>query len=183
MINIVIIGWKNSLKILFKYLLILLLFILIILITIGYTASSKESSVTETKTQDEPNEAVADVLLVEVIGEKSDGYQFQVTISSPDKGCHQYTDWWEILTEEGTLIYRRILAHSHVNEQPFMRSGGPVIIAEDTIVIIRAHMNPTGYGGKAMKGSISKGFDEIEIDKAFASEVENKEPQPGDCAF
>ena len=44
-------------------------------------------------------------------------------------------------------------------------------------------MNPTGYGGKVMKGNISKGFNEIEIDPGFATEVEDKEPQPGDCAF
>ena len=44
-------------------------------------------------------------------------------------------------------------------------------------------MHPTGYGGKAMKGTIRVGFNEIEIDPGFASEVENEEPQPGDCAF
>ncbi len=182
MINIVINGWKNSVKILFKYILILLIFILISLITSGCTASSNEINVVESKIQDKSNELVADVISVEVTGETGN-YNFSIGILSPDEGCDQYTDWWEILAEDGTLLYRRILAHSHVNEQPFVRSGGPVIITEDTVVIIRAHMNPTGYGGKAMKGSINKGFYEIEIDPAFASEVESEEPQPGDCAF
>jgi hypothetical protein len=136
---------------------------------------------TSVKTEVE-TQIVADVVSVVVSGEESN-YQFSVGISSPDTGCNQYADWWEVLTEDGKLIYRRILAHSHVDEQPFVRSGGPVNITGDTAVIIRAHMNPTGYGGKAMKGTVEKGFGELKLDKDFASEVENQEPQPGDCAF
>jgi len=44
-------------------------------------------------------------------------------------------------------------------------------------------MHPAGYRGKAMKGTIETGFIEIELNKDFASEVENEEPQPEDCAF
>ncbi|MFO7929678.1 MAG: hypothetical protein R6U35_08425 [Candidatus Humimicrobiaceae bacterium] len=133
--------------------------------------------------QQEKSEMItADIVSVEVSGEDNN-YQFSVGIKSPDTGCDQYADWWEILTEDGDLVYRRVLAHSHVDEQPFVRSGGPVAILEDTIVIIRAHMNTTGYGGIAMKGTVKSGFDEIDISKDFASEVEDQEPQPGDCAF
>ena len=97
---------------------------------------------------------------VKVSGNEN-AYSFAVTLKSPDSGCKQYADWWEVISEDGkTLIYRRILAHSHVDEQPFTRSGGAVAIAANTEVIIRAHMFPSGYGDGiiAMKGSVANGF-------------------------
>lgn len=125
---------------------------------------------------------VADVLSVKVSG-KTNAYQFSVEIKSPDTGCDQYADWWEVLTEKGELVYRRILAHSHTTEQPFVRSGGPVAIEPEAVVIVRAHMHPEGYGGKAMKGSVQTGFEEVELAADFANEVETAPPQPDGCAF
>lgn len=110
-------------------------------------------------------------------------YQFAVTVSSPDKGCQQYADWWEVLTEDGNPIYRRVLLHSHVDEQPFTRSGGPVAISPDTIVWVRAHMHPGGYGGKAMKGTLKGGFKEVSLPADFAHNLEKRPPLPMECAF
>jgi hypothetical protein len=110
-------------------------------------------------------------------------YQFSVGVSSPDKGCRQYADWWEVVTEDGRLVYRRILLHSHVDEQPFVRSGGPVAVAPDAVVWVRAHMHPGGYGGKAMKGSVRGGFRETAMGAKFARELEQRTPQPDGCAF
>jgi len=124
----------------------------------------------------------ADVVSVEVTGEP-DGYQFQVGISSPDSGCEQYADWWEVVTEEGRLLYRRILLHSHVDEQPLVRSGGPVKIGEDTVVIVRAHMHPGGYGGSAMQGSPASGFSQVALSPGFAADLESAPPQPEGCDF
>lgn len=124
----------------------------------------------------------ADVLNVKITG-NADNYTFSVTLKSPDTGCEQYANWWEVISPDGKLIYRRILGHSHVNEQPFTRSGGPVRISDDQEVIIRAHMNNTGYGGKALKGSIKSGFKPVELDRDFAIDLETEEPQPSDCPF
>ncbi len=110
-------------------------------------------------------------------------YTFSVTIASPDTGCEQYADWWEVLSEDGQLLYRRILAHSHVDEQPFTRSGGPVNIGKDDIVWVRAHMNNSGYGGTVLKGSIEEDFRIVEVANDFAKEVEKEEPLPKNCAF
>lgn len=129
-----------------------------------------------------PEVMLADVLSVNVTGDAKN-YQFNVEVYSPDTGCDQYTDWWEVLDENGALIYRRVLLHSHVNEQPFFRSGGPVNIFPDTVVIVRAHMNKGGYGGRALKGSVSGGFQSFELEAGFARELEALEPLPADCAF
>jgi len=129
-----------------------------------------------------PNSIVADVLSVDVSGQVN-AYQFNVQVSSPDTGCDQYADWWEVLSEDGELLYRRVLLHSHVNEQPFTRSGGPVGIDVDAIVIVRAHMNIGGYGGAALRGSASSGFETVRLESDFAAEVEAQSPLPEDCAF
>jgi hypothetical protein len=140
----------------------------------------------ESRDQEEVSQVVstltADVVSLEVTG-GSNEYQFSVGITSPDEGCHQYADWWEVLTEDGDLIYRRILAHSHVAEQPFVRSGGPVEVDADTVVIVRAHMHPSGYGGTGFKGAVLTGFEKMEFDPDFAIEVETEPPQPTGCAF
>ena len=125
---------------------------------------------------------LADVRSADVSG-APDAYSFAVGVSSPDTGCGQYADWWEIISEEGELLYRRILLHSHVNEQPFVRSGGPIAVSVDTIVIVRAHMAPGGYGGSILRGSAGGGFLEMPGDPRFAAELAEVGPLPESCAF
>jgi hypothetical protein len=125
---------------------------------------------------------LADVQSVQVSGEPS-AYQFAVELASPDTGCEQYADWWEVLSENEELLYRRILLHSHVDEQPFTRSGGPVEIEADTLVYVRAHMNTVGYGGAVMRGTVQGGFEPVEVEAGFGSDLERVPPQPEDCAF
>ena len=124
----------------------------------------------------------ADIISLDVSGDPG-AYRFSVGVRSPDLGCEQFADWWEVIDEQGDLIYRRILLHSHTGEQPFVRSGGPVPIAPEDIVLVRAHMHPSGYGDVAYKGSIQTGFQEIELSPDFASELENTPPLPEGCAF
>jgi hypothetical protein len=124
----------------------------------------------------------AHVRSVSASGE-ANAYRFSVEISSPDLGCEQYADWWEVVDEDGELIYRRILAHSHVTEQPFTRSGGPIDIDADQVVWVRAHMNPHGYGGAALMGSVNAGFQPAELPADFASDLDQAPPLPEGCAF
>lgn len=125
---------------------------------------------------------LAEVLSVSVNGEPG-GYSFSVRISSPDEGCGQYANWWEVISPDGELIYRRVLLHSHVDEQPFTRSGGPISINTDEVVIVRAHMNTNGYGSLVMRGSPGQGFEPIELSPDFAVELSEQPPLPGDCGF
>ena len=110
-------------------------------------------------------------------------YTFSVGIKSPDTGCKQYADWWEVISEDGELVYRRILGHSHAGEQPFVRSGGKVQIKEGQRVFVRAHMNNSGYGGIVFAGSVENGFAKVELDQSFGADLESMSPQPSGCAF
>lgn len=121
-------------------------------------------------------------------------YTFNVSVESADIDCTQYTDWWEVLGEDGSLVYRRILTHSHTDENgtsdadapgnTFTRSGGPVEVAADEVVIVRAHMSNEGYNGMVMSGTVDTGFEPApDIGSDFAADVETEDPQPDGCAF
>lgn len=141
----------------------------------------------ESDTPDAPDSATEPVAKADVTAVSASGrpgqYSFSVTIASDETGCEQYADWWEVVGPDGALVYRRILAHSHVNEQPFTRSGGPVAVDADTEVVVRAHMNPTGYVGAAYRGSVSSGFAPAELEAGFRASLERVRPLPTGCAF
>lgn len=98
-------------------------------------------------------------------------------------GCARYADWWEVLTEDGQLVYRRILAHSHTDEQPFARSGGPVAATRTQRLVVRAHMSVGGYGGQAFSGTVAQGLEASALAPTFAADVADAPPQPDGCAF
>jgi hypothetical protein len=125
---------------------------------------------------------LADVIQVEATG-SSGTYLFRVTVRSPDTGCDQYADWWEVITPAGELVYRRVLEHSHPKEQPFARSGGPVKVSDEQVVIVRAHMNRAGYGGVAVRGSALTGFQPTALAPDFARSLAREAPLPQGCAF
>ena len=123
----------------------------------------------------------ADVIKVAVTGEKQ--YRFNVTLESDETGCAQYADWWEVLDSGGKLLYRRILFHSHSNDQPFTRSGGAVPLRSDEVVYIRGHMNTLGYVGDVFVGSVATGFRKAEKVPDFPKDLEMQKPLPDGCAF
>lgn len=144
---------------------------------------SVEMQATDTpQLESSPSPDGADVIAVEVRGEAG-AYTFSVTVESPDEGCDRYADWWEVIGLDGELIYRRVLLHSHVGEQPFTRSGGTVQIEADRVVWVRAHMHPDGYGGSALRGTAGSGFEPAELDNDFASHLAQTPPLPDGCDF
>ena len=134
-------------------------------------------------TQQKANlEDLAKITNVVCIGQPNN-YTFDVTVQSPDTGCDQWADWWEVFTLEGELVYRRILLHSHVTEQPFTRSGGVVDVGADDSIYVRAHMNNLGYGTQVFSGTVRVGLELDSLPVDFASDLEMEEPLPLDCDF
>jgi len=103
--------------------------------------------------------------------------------TSPDTGCEQYADWWEVLTKDSVLVYRRILTHSHVDEQPFTRSGGIVNVGADDSIFVRAHMNNLGYGTQVFSGTVRANLELDSLPITFGVLLSEMEPLPNDCAF
>jgi hypothetical protein len=124
----------------------------------------------------------ADVTAVTIQG-CSGAYTFKVTLKSTETGCDQYADWWEVVSEKGELLYRRILVHSHPDTQPFTRSGGKIDIKSSDIVYVRAHMNKEGYVGDVLKGSVNTGFQRVTNLPHFQKVLEKQEPLPTGCLF
>jgi len=123
----------------------------------------------------------ADVIKVMVTGKSA--YRFNVTLASDETGCQQYADWWEVLDNQGKLLYRRILFHSHPNDQPFARSGGSILLEPGQKVYVRGHMNKLGYVGNVFVGSVSSGFKKAMKSPSFPKALEKQAPLPDGCAF
>ena len=77
-------------------------------------------------------------------------WRFDVTIKHADTGWAHYADGWGVYAPDGTELGYRILAHPHVNEQPFTRSLTLTIPAGITSVTIQANDLVHGLGGKTM---------------------------------
>jgi len=160
----------------------------------GGSSGSDSSSGGDGGALSDPNESsYANVTAVTATG-TAGSYTFNVTIESADIDCSQYADWWEVLTEDGSLVYRRILEHSHTDANgssdldapgnTFTRSGGPVPVTESDVLVVRAHMSIGGYNGAVMRGSASAGFTQaLDLTGDFATGVEQDEPQPDGCEF
>ena len=132
---------------------------------------------------DDTKDGGADVVEVAVSGSKG-AYTFAVSLLSHDTGCDHYADWWEVLDGSGGLVYRRILNHSHVDEQPFTRSGDEMNVTANETLIVRGHMNDSGYGGVAFSGTVDDGFTkDPKISADYAASVENKGEQPKKCWY
>lgn len=89
-----------------------------------------------------PTLAAADLPEITAVEVRDSGstFQFDVTLRHADTGWDHYADGWGIYTLDGVELGYRILAHPHVNEQPFTRSLSGVDIPPNiTEVIIRPH--------------------------------------------
>ena len=100
----------------------------------------------------------AKVLRVKATETDENLWSFSVTVRHKDKGWKHYADNWEVLSPDGDILARRVLAHPHVNEQPFTRRLSGVKIPDElTEVIVRAHDSVHGYGDKRIRIDLTTG--------------------------
>lgn len=93
----------------------------------------------------------ADVTDVLVTAEAAGTYRLDVTVLSPDTGWDKYADAWEVRAPDGTVLGTRVLAHPHVDEQPFSRSLRGVVFPEGlTEVEVAARDLVEGFCGETM---------------------------------
>ena len=75
---------------------------------------------------------------VEIKSLGNNNYQISVTLLHADTGWDHYANRWDVLDEDGNVLGTRVLAHPHVNEQPFTRSLTVEIPPDVTTVTIVA---------------------------------------------
>jgi len=122
----------------------------------------------------------ADIVAVEVTG-SAGAYDFTVVIASDDTGCDLYVDWWEIVEVSGTLVQREVQAGPHIDDQPFTDTATGVDVADDALLLVRAHLSSEGYVGIAWVGRVKDGFTAARVSESFAEALETAEPQPPAC--
>lgn len=93
----------------------------------------------------------ADVVDVKAVKASDGTWRFDVTVGHDDAGWNHYANSWQVLAPDGKVLATRVLAHPHVDEQPFTRSKGGVEIPDGVAAVtIRAGDNVHGFTGKEM---------------------------------
>lgn len=70
-----------------------------------------------------------------------------VTVKHGDTGWKHYADAFEISTPDGKVLNTRVLAHPHVNEQPFERDAYGVTIPDGVAeILVRVKDSVHGFG-------------------------------------
>ncbi len=64
----------------------------------------------------------AKIVDVAIVSAGNNIYNISVTLAHADTGWDHYANRWDVLDPQGNLLGSRVLAHPHVNEQPFTRS-------------------------------------------------------------
>lgn len=83
-------------------------------------------------------------------------WRVEVTIRHDDSGWDHYADGWDVLDANGKLLGHRELLHPHVDEQPFTRSLGNMMLPDGTReVFVRAHCSVTGWSNELSRVELS----------------------------
>lgn len=81
-----------------------------------------------------------------------DAWRLSATLSSPYDTPERYADAFRALSEDGTVLGVRELAHDHANEQPFTRSLTGLEIPDDvTRITVEGRDLAHGWGGATVE--------------------------------
>jgi len=95
-------------------------------------------------------------------------WTFHVTLKHDDKGWDHYADGWRVVDRKGAVLGYRKLHHPHVNEQPFTRSLGSVLVTKgEKIIYIEAHDTVHGWSKHRVKIDLS-------VDKGSRYQIRRK---------
>jgi len=85
--------------------------------------------------------------------------KFDVTVRHADEGWSHFANGYQIFTPSGELLGHRVLAHPHVNEQPFTRSirNIKIPVSVDTVEL---RANDSVHGESKRKYVIKLKFSE-----------------------
>ncbi len=99
----------------------------------------------------------ADVIAAEAERQPDGRYTVSATIRHADEGWEHYADRFDVMTPDGKIIGERVLAHPHVEEQPFTRSLNGVAVPDGVEEIrVRAHDKVHGLGGQEVTVKLSR---------------------------
>lgn len=92
----------------------------------------------------------ADVVDVKITAIGSGKFRIDATLTHADEGWDHFANRWDVIAPDGTVLGSRVLAHPHVDEQPFTRSLTLDIPANIAQVTIAANDSVHELGGKTM---------------------------------
>lgn len=93
--------------------------------------------------------AMADDATIEQVSYS--GGRFSVTLTHGDTGWDDYANGWRVELADGSILGTRVLAHPHVDEQPFTRSSSIGVPDGVTEVFIRASTTTGGWANRTVR--------------------------------
>lgn len=129
---------------------LLFVFFLLMCLVLAVAAWAEDESWKAEGRDYNPDLDYAQVEDVKMERESSGRWTVRVTVRHADSGWDHYADKWQLVDpESGDVLATRVLAHPHVNEQPFTRSLSGVELPEAIeTVLVRAGCNLHGFEGR-----------------------------------
>lgn len=103
----------------------------------------------------------ADIVAVDWSRSNDGLVTISATILHADEGWDHYADGFDVLDKNGEILSTRVLAHPHVNEQPFTRQLNGFEVPEGVCQLtISAHDSVHENGGAVMTIDICTNSDQ-----------------------